>query len=217
MVSAPERPAEVARPVATATALAEGRVVLRGAEPISDGLFEQLCSETDLLEFERSAEGDLIITLPAGYFSPDVEAVLLTQLRVWARLVGGRARGPTAGYMLTDVLLLSPDVSWVSAEQDAALGPAAGRPIYWWVCPFFAIEVRSMSQTWNEQYGRMLDWMGYGCEVGLLVDWIDERVAVFKAGEETVVLERPSSLEVDAERMPGLVLDFDEVWGLTRD
>ena len=217
MVSAPERPAEVARPVAAATALAEGRVVLRGAEPISDGLFEQLCSETDLLEFERSAEGDLIITLPAGFLSPDVETVLLGQLTAWVRLVGGRLRGPSAGYMLTDVLLLSPDVSWVSAEQDAALGPLEGRPSYWRVCPFFVIEVRSKSQTWNGQYGKVVDWMEYGCEVGLLVDWIDKRVAVFKAGEETVVLERPSSLEVDAERMPGLVLDFDEVWGLTRD
>ena len=212
MVSAPERPAAVARPAAAATTLAEGRVVLRGAEPISDGLFEQLCSETDLLEFERSAEGDLIITLPAGYLSPRIEMALALQVAVWVARFGGFVHGASAGYRLTETLVLSPDVSWLSAEQDAALGPEEERPNYWRVCPIFVIEVRSKSQTWNEQYGKMLDWMEHGCEVGLLVDWIDKRVAVLRAGEDAVVLERPSSLEVDAERMPGLVLDFDEVW-----
>ena len=60
----------------------------------------------------------------------------------------------------------------------------------------------------------MLDWMEHGCEAGLLVDWIDKRAAVFRAGEDAVVLERPSRLEVDSERMPGLVFDLDAVWAL---
>lgn len=210
MVSAPERHAAVAPPAAP------GRAVLRGAEPVSDALFEQLCLETDLLQFERSAEGDLIITFPAGFLSPDVETHLLAQLVAWMRAVGGRLRGSSAGYRLTEELLLSPDISWLSAEQDAALGPLAQRPAFWPVCPFFIIEVRSMSQSYEGQYAKMLDWMQHGCQVGLLVDWIDERVALFRAGEEPLELKRPSSLEVDAERMPGLVLNFEIVWDLAK-
>ena len=216
MVSAPERPAAPARPPALRAPLPRGRVVLRGAEPISDGLFEQLCSETDLLHFERSAEGDLIITLPAGYKSPRAGALLLAQVVAWAARFGGFVQDSSGGYMLTDVLLLSPDVSWLTAEQEEVLELVEEEPAHYRICPFFVMEVRSMSQTWNEQYGKMLDWMEHGCEVGLLVDWIDKRVAVFKAGEEAVVLERPSTLEVDAERMPGLVLELDPIWGLTK-
>lgn len=200
-------PALVARPAPPA----EGRVVLRCPEPVWDGLFEQLCGETDLLRFERSAEGDLIISFLPGYLTPSVEMLVLTQLFDWAAEFGGVVLGASAVHQLTEMLLLSPDISWLSAEQAAEQRESGI------VCPFFVVEVRAKAQTWEAQLGKMLDWMEHGCEVGLLVDWIDKRVAVFKAGEEAVVLERPSSLEVDAERMPGLVLDFDEVWELTRD
>ncbi len=213
MVSAPQRPAALARPPAPA----RGRAVLRGAEPVSDALFEQLCMETDLLEFERSAEGDLIISFPAGFLSPDVETHLLLQLLGWMRAIGGRLRGASAGYRLTETLLLSPDISWLSAEQDQALGPLSERPAFWPVCPFLVIEVRSKSQSYEGQYGKMLDWMEHGCQVGLLVDWIDQRVALFRAGQGTLELERPSSLELDPERLPDLVIEFDAIWDLARD
>ena len=216
MVLALQHPAKLLRPVALRAPLPMGRVVLRGTEPISDGFFEQLCSETDLLEFERSAEGDLIITLPAGYKSPRAGALLLAQLLAWAARFGGFVQDSSAGYMLTDVLLLSPDVSWLTAEQERALELLEEEPAHYRICPFFVIEVRSKSQSWNEQHGKMLDWMEHGCQVGLLVDWIDKRVALFRADEDTQVFQRPSTLEVDAERMPGLVLDLDAVWRLTR-
>ena len=201
-----ESPAAIARPAPPA----EGRVVLRCPEPVWDGLFEQLCGDTDLLRFERSAEGDLIISFLPGSLSPDVEAVLLAQLAEWAAGFGGVVLGASAVHRLTEMLLLSPAVSWLSAEQ------AAERRESGIVCPFFVVEVRAKAHTWEAQLGKMLDWMEHGCGVGLLVDWIDERVAVFRAGEDAVVLERPSLLEVDAERMPGLVLELDPIWELTK-
>ena len=57
-----------------------GRAVLRWPEPVWNGLFEQLRGETDLLRFERSAEGDLIITALPGFSTPEVEANLLGQV-----------------------------------------------------------------------------------------------------------------------------------------
>ena len=206
MASMTESPAAIARPAPPA----EGRVVLRCPEPVWDGLFEQLCGDTDLLRFERSAEGDLIISFLPGSLSPDVEAVLLAQLAEWSKRFGGVALGASAVHRLTEMLLLSPDVSWLSAEQ------AAERRESGMVCPFFVVEVRAKAHTWEAQLGKMLDWMEHGCGVGLLVDWIDKRVAVFRAGEDAVMLERPSSLEVDAERMPGLVLELDPIWELTK-
>ena len=208
MVSTAERAAEFARPEA------RGRAVLRWPEPVWDGLFEQLCGETDLLRFERSAEGDLIITALPGFATPGVGANLLGQVFTWADGFGGWVLGTSAGYALGELLLLSPDVSWLSPEQAAALESLEEQPPFWRACPLFVIEVRAKALAWEEQYGKMLDWMEHGCEVGLLVDWVERRVAVFRAGEEAVMLERPSRLEVDAERMPGLVLDFDAVWAL---
>ena len=207
---ASENPALIARPAPPA----EGRVVLRCPEPVWDGLFEQLCGETDLLEFERSAEGDLIISFLPGNMTSRIGALLVGQLAAWAERFGGFPMDASAVYRLTERLLLSPDVSWMSAEQAAA--PAPEGPELPILCPLFVAEVRAKAQTWEAQLGKMLDWMEHGCEVGLLVDWIDKRVAVFRVGEEPVVLERPSSLEVDAERMPGLVLELDPIWGLTK-
>ena len=214
MVSAPEHPVTLARP---APPVPRGRVVLRWPEPVWDGLFEQLCSETDLLKFERSAEGDLIITTLPGYSTPDAEMLLLGQLFPWAGQFGGFVLGPSAGYALTEMLLLSPCISWLSAEQEEALKLVEDDRAFPRICPFLVIEVRAKALSWDEHYGKMFDWMEHGCQVGLLVDWIDKRVALFRAGEDVQILERPSTLETDAERMPGLVLDFDAIWALTEE
>ena len=209
MVSAPAHPASVARPAP------QGRVVLRWPEPVWDGLFEQLCSETDLLRFERSAEGDLIITTLPGSLTPDVEVQLLAQVFPWAEQFGGSVLSPSAIYQLTEMLLLSPSLSWLSDEQVEALKLVDEDLEFCPVSPVFVAEVRAKAQTWDEHYGKMLDLMEHGCQVGLLVDWIDKRVALFRAGEDAQVLERPSTLEVDAERMPGLVLDLEPIWAVT--
>ena len=212
MVSALEPPATLARP---APPIPQGRVVLRWPEPVWDGLFEQLCSETDLLKFERSAEGDLIITTLPGYSTPDVEMLLLEQLFPWAWQFGGFVLGPSAGYALTELLLLSPCISWLSAEQEEAQKRMKDDQAFPRICPLLVIEVRAKALSWDEHYGKMFDWMEHGCQVGLLVDWIDKRVALLKAGEDAQLFERPSTLEVDAERMPGLVFDLAPIWALT--
>ena len=211
MVSAPEHPATLARP---APPIPQGRVVLRWPEPVWDGLFEQLCSETDLLKFERSAEGDLIITTLPGGLTPHVDALLLAQVFPWAEEFGGAVLSTSAIYQLTEMLLLSPSLSWLSAEQIEALRLQDKESSFCRISPAFVIEVRAKALSWDEHYGKMFDWMEHGCQVGLLVDWIDKRVAVFRAGQEAQILERPSTLETDAERMPGLVLNFDAIWAL---
>ena len=214
MVSALEPPATLARP---APPIPQGRVVLRWPEPVWDGLFEQLCSETDLLKFERSAEGDLIITTLPGGLTPSVEALLLAQVFPWAERFGGSVLGTSAIYQLTEMLLLSPGISWLSAEQMEALELEDADSPFCPVSPAFVTEVRAKALSWDEHYGKMFDWMEHGCQVGLLVDWIDKRVALFRAGEDAQVLQRPSMLEVDAKRMPGLVLEFGAIWALTED
>ena len=214
MVSALEPPATLARP---APPIPQGRVVLRWPEPVWDGLFEQLCSETDLLKFERSAEGDLIITTLPGGLTPDVEVQLLAQVYFWAKEFGGTALSTSAIYQLTEMLLLSPALSWLSDEQIAALKLADKDSPFCPVSPAFVAEVRASALSWDDHYAKMLDWMEHGCQVGLLVDWIDKRVALLKAGEDAQLFERPLTLEVDAERMPGLVFKFDEIWGWSEE
>ena len=211
MVSALEPPATLARPAP------QGRVALRWPEPVWDGLFEQLRSETDLLRFERSAEGDLIITTLPGGLTPDVEVQLLAQVFPWAERFGGSVLGTSAIYQLTEMLLLSPALSWLSDEQIAALKLADKESPFCPVSPAFVAEVRASALSWDDHYAKMLDWMEHGCQVGLLVDWIDKRVALFRAGEDAQLFERPATLEVDAERMPGLVLEFGAIWALTEE
>ena len=181
--------------------------------PLTDELLMQISALNRQWQFERSAEGGLAVTFPAGGQSSEIEGELVTQLRLWRRThLQGRVYGPSAGFHLPSGAVRSADASWVSAERLAGLSAAQLRGFVP-VCPDFVIEVCSPSQQLAGRQTKMSEWLQNGVRLGLLLDPDAKLVFVYRPGRELEPLEQPAALSAEPE-LPGLVIDCNEIWAL---
>lgn len=187
-----------------------------GLEAISDEELERICNENPGWKFELD-DGELVINVYAGDESSDAELEIGGQLRNW-RIGGGggRARGASAGYRMTDALgrtrVLEPDVSWVSPERLAAATreDVKGAMSF---NPDFVVEIRSPSDRLREQQTKMEIWMHYGVRLGWLVDLDACNVWIYRPNQEPQLLERPTALDGE-DVLVGLEVDCAEIWRL---
>ncbi len=181
--------------------------------PLTDELLMRIGDLNEPWRFERSADGGLVVNLPAGGESGEVESELGFQLRMWWRgHRDGGVFGTSGGFRLGAELVMAPGAAWVSGERLAGLTRAElrGFPP---VCPDFVVEVRSASQGLEGQQEKMGRWIASGTRLGVLVDPDDRLVLVYRPGRAVERLVRPSAWSAEPE-LAGFVIDFDEVWAL---
>ena len=74
------------------------------------------------------------------------------------------------------------------------------------------LEVRSPSQTLQEQQTKMGEWMANGVRLGWLLEAFEETVWVYREGQpEPERLDRPMALSGESV-MEGLSVDLTRVW-----
>lgn len=178
--------------------------------PLTDDLLLQFGLLNDHLRLERSGEGALVITLPPGTESAYAENQISRQLGNWGETRDGMAFGPSGTYVSPDGTARAPDASWITQAQWDALSPRERR-VFMRTIPFFVVEVRSPSQTFAAQRGRMERWIEWGAQLGWLVDLRRSRLWVYRPGRQPEALLRPDTISGDPE-MPGLVVDLRKVW-----
>ncbi len=200
------------------------REALRGSEvripidqPITGGFLAELSLAFENLRFEAGWEGEIVIGTPSGGWVPKIEGALYVQLVLWLRAVGlGSAHPATFGFHPPGGVPRIPDASWIS---DATLrlfqelgepGLSAG---FSQISPDFVIEVRSRGQSVDDQRRKMEDWRDWGAALGLLVEPESQTVHIYRPGQPVAILERPETVSCEPE-MPGLALDFSEIWAL---
>ena len=168
------------------------------------------------LGFERTREGALNISFPSGIEASGHEFELSGELAIWWRTHRrGLARGATAGHSLPDGSLLIPDASWTSDERLEGLNLQPSKPIP--VAPDFVVEVRSRSQSLEEQQDKMQQWMANGVRLGWLLDPIDGQVWIYRADrEEPQTIERPAALSGE-NVAEGLTMDLSWLWASASD
>lgn len=220
MVSAPQRPGLLpAKPMAREEAAWPSQIVIEFPTdaPLTDLQFEGLQGAGVDWHFERGAGGELIMAPPppATDPGPRMAPLLIVQIVLWIRAGGGGILVDASGtYAVPGTTILgAPDISWISAALAAALPPKRAGSNYREMVPTFAIEIRSRSDSAAAQVRKASFWVEHGTAVGWMIDPWTERVHVFRRGEDAVVHDRPSKLEVGAE-MPGLVIDLDELWNM---
>jgi Uma2 family endonuclease len=151
---------------------------------ISDEEFELLVARNPELCFERTAEGDLIVTPPTATDGGRRNAALTRALGNWNEREGkGVVFDSSTGFRLPDTAIRSPDASWIANARWEALSNDQ-RETYAPLCPDVAIEI--LSHTDNRKLAR-------------------ERIEAFRAnGAALVVLIDPfaRAIEVDGERRP---------------
>jgi Uma2 family endonuclease len=173
--------------------------------------FFNLCVANEQWQFERTAEGEVIMIAPPGMESGDREGESFAQLRVWANRQGtGRAFTASVGFRLPNGALRFPDAAWVrrsrlaKVKQDEKQGFAP-------LCPDFVIEVLSPSDRLPRLQAKMVEYIENGARLGWLIDADRRKVHVYRPGKPVEILNRPMRLSGDPE-LPGFILKLAEIW-----
>lgn len=192
---------------------ANGAVVIRLQPALCPTVeqFYEFCRLNDELRIERDGEGEVSIMPPAGWKTAAINAEITFQLQRWARgNRTGQAVDSSAGYVLSNGAIRSPDASWVSHERLAPLTieqQSGFRP----VCPDFVIELRSPTDLIAALKNKMAQYVACGASLGWLIDPANRRVLVYRPGSDTEELDSPTSVSGDPF-LQSFRLTLGEIW-----
>jgi Uma2 family endonuclease len=178
--------------------------------PLTDAEFEALCAANDIVHFERTREGEILMHPPAGGFTSEGNAEIVSQLHSWWKTHRrGRVYDSSAGFYLADGSMLSPDAAYVRPEKLKGLtkDELTGFPR---LCPDFVVELLSISDSVAKTQEKMERWVENGAGLGWLIDPYKRKVYVYEPGGEASAVSGKTVR--GSGPIEGFALDLDEVW-----
>jgi Uma2 family endonuclease len=173
--------------------------------------FRQIAADNPEMRLERSKQGHLIIMAPTGGETGNRNFDLIGQLYLWNHTNQlGKAFDSSTGFELPNGGDRSPNVSWIPLEKWEALTPEE-RQGFLPLCPDFAIELMSRSDSWPQTQAKMMEYMESGCRLGWLIDPKGKRVAIYRLGQSPEILTAPDVLSGE-DVLPGFSLDAKFLW-----
>ena len=173
--------------------------------------FYEFCLANRDLRIERTARGEVIIMSPVFSDTGNRNFKIAVQLGNWAEQDGtGETFDSSAGFTLPNGAIRSPDASWIKLERWNALTEeqkASFAPI----CPDFAIELRSSSDTLRGLQDKMQEYIDNGALLGLLIDRKNRKVYIYRPDREPEILDNPETVSGDPV-LPGFVLQMAKIW-----
>lgn len=183
-------------------------------EPIielTDEKLFQLCQQNRDLRFERGAQGDITIMAPEGSDTGMRNLGLGSSLWNWNQRKNlGVAFGYSAGFILPNGAMRSPDVSWIKKERWEALTPEQ-QSKFAPICPDFVIELMSPSDSLSLTQAKMQEYQDNGARLGWLINRRDRQVEIYRIGQPVEILQSPDFLSGE-EVLPEFVLDLALIW-----
>ena len=178
--------------------------------PLSDAEFEALCQANDLIQFERTREGEILMHSPSGGFTSDGNAEIIAQLRVWWKTHRrGRVFDSNGGFFLSDGSMLSPDAAYVGpaklrglTQDELTVAPR--------LCPDFVIELLSNSDSLPKAQEKMRLWLQNGAALGWLIDPYQKTVYVYESVQPLIVASGTTLCGTGP--VEGFAFDLDELW-----
>jgi Uma2 family endonuclease len=184
---------------------------LKSISNLSRSQFRQIAKDNPDMKLERNKQGNLIVMAPTGGETGSFNADLNGQLYVWNRTSqGGKIFDSSTGFELPEGGDRSPDVAWITLDKWEAL-TAAERRGFLPLCPDFAIELMSRSDSWIQTQAKMVEYMESGCRLGWLLDPKGKRAVIYRVGKTLELLTAPESLSGE-DVLPGFVLDTKFLW-----
>ena len=187
-----------------------GRIFLD--KPLSKAEFIALSERFPDLQMEREATGKTSIAAPLKKGAGERESRLMFWVGYWAfNSKKGAFHGSSIGIEFPDGSVKSPDCAWVSNEQLLA-SPAIDEEDFLRIIPGFVAEVRSSSDRLNVLKKKMSSvWMAHGVRLAWLIDPYDEKVYIYRSGQETEVVEGFEGKILSGEAvMPGMEMPLEE-------
>ena len=178
---------------------------------LTDEQLYQLCQTNRDVKFERTAAGELIVMPPTGGETGDRNAEITFQLRAWnKRTELGKTFDSSTGFKLPNGADRSPDAAWIKLDRWEGLTPEQRRK-FPPLAPDFVVELRSATDDLKPLQDKMQEYRDNGVCLGFLIDPQNQRVEIYRLGQDVEVLESPTSLSGE-NLLPGFVLDLSQIW-----
>ncbi len=173
--------------------------------------FYELCAANPELKLERNANGELVIMSPTGGETGAWNSDITIDLGIWNRQTAtGKTFDSSTGFSLPRGSDRSPDAAWIPIEKWNALTPEQ-RKKFLPLCPDFAIELVSPTDSWIRGLAKMQEYQDNGCRLGWLIDPETKRVAIYRLGQPVEILAAPASLSGE-DVLLGFVLNLENIW-----
>jgi Uma2 family endonuclease len=170
--------------------------------------FEQLCQDNPEMRLELTANGELIVMVPAGWESSERNGDLVIQIGNWNRQAKlGRVFDSSGGFTLPSGAVLSPDVTWIEKSKFANVSAKIAFPS---IVPDFVIELRSMTDSLKTLQAKMLEYQANGVRLGWLINPQQQQVEIYRLGQAVEVLKAPQTLDGE-DVLPGFTLDLSSI------
>ncbi len=184
---------------------------LNSISNLSRSQFRQIANDNPDMKLERNKQGNLIVMAPTGGETGSFNFDLIGQLYLWNRTnQAGKAFDSSTGFELPEGGDRSPDVAWIRLDKWAALTQEQRRG-FLPLCPDFALELMSRSDSWVQTQAKMVEYMESGCQLGWLLDPKGNRAVIYRVGKPPELLTAPDSLSGE-DVLPGFVLDTKFLW-----
>ena len=181
------------------------------SHPMTDEQFTAFCAEHPELNFEMTAEGELIVMAPTHSDTGASNSNIAIQLGIWAKKDRrGIVCDSSTGFVLPNGARRSPDASWTLKSRITELR-ANKRKSFWHLCPDFVIELRSDSDRLKPLQEKMAEYLSEGAQLGWLIDPANRSVEIYRANGE---VEKLSGIDTLTGEGPvvGFALDLLSVW-----
>jgi len=177
----------------------------------SDDDFFDFCQMNRELRIERTSDGEVIVMPPVGGKAGNIEYKLAWLFGNWAEADGsGVGFGSSTGFILPNGAERSPDLAWVERSRWESLSPEQ-RERFPPLCPDFVAEVRSPTDSLRILRAKMQEYLANGARLGWLIDPLEKKVYVYRAGARVKCLDNPETLSGDPV-LPGFTLDVRRLW-----
>lgn len=174
---------------------------------LTDEQFFELCQKNRDYRFERTPQGELIIMPPTGSETGNRNGRLTQRLFNWTDTNElGIAFDSSSGFKLPNEAKRSPDASWVKIERWNAL-TLEQQGKFAPICPDFVVELRSPTDFLKTTQEKMQEYIDNGARLGWLIDQKNQRVEIYRQGQDVEILQSPASLSGE-DVLPGFVLDL---------
>jgi Uma2 family endonuclease len=173
--------------------------------------FFQFCQLNSDLRIERTAKGDILIMSPEAGSSSHGSIRLGRFFDEWAEKDGsGQAFGSSAGFILPNGAMRSPDVAWVKNSRLKKISDQDWNR-FLPLCPDFVLELRSPSDRLKTLQKKMQEYVANGARLAWLLDPFERSVHVYRPKSSPSILKDPRQISGDPV-LPKFTLDLRRIW-----
>jgi Uma2 family endonuclease len=178
---------------------------------ISEKDFFEFCQANREWRIERTSNGDITITPPAGGETGKQNFNLTGAFYGWVKSDRtGEAFDSSTGFILPNGAERSPDLAWIRLDRWNALTEEE-RKRFPPLCPDFVVELRSPSDSLRGLQAKMQEYIENGAQLGWLIDLEEKSVYVYRPEVEVERLDSPDTV-LGEPLLKGFILDAQELW-----